>query len=80
MKTSFYGTLVPERDAAGRLRRVAEHEIPVEVDDGGQAMIAEFSGSGELFVRVQSWDETKQHGWMSQLMGRRIRVTIEAID
>ena len=49
-RTEFYGTLVPERDAAGRLRRVAEHEVPVERDDGGQALIAEFSRRPGLVV------------------------------
>ena len=81
-RTEFYGTLVPERDAAGRLRRVAEHEVPVERDDGGQALIAEFSSTNEtgLFVRLQSWDETKRHEEMAQLMGHRVRVTVEIID
>lgn len=37
MRTTFYGTLVPERDEADRLRRLAEHEAPVSVQDGGQA-------------------------------------------
>jgi hypothetical protein len=81
-RTEFYGTLVPERDAAGRLRRLAEHEVPVERDDGGQALVAEFSGGGDggLFVRVQSWDESKRHEEMHQLMGRRVRITIEVLD
>ena len=81
-RTELYGTLVPERDPSGRLRRVAEHEVPVQAEDGGQALIAELAGKGEtgLFVRLQSWDETKRHEDMSRLMGRRVRVTIEIID
>ena len=49
---------------------------------GGQALIAEFSSTGEtgLFVRLQSWDETKRHEEMAQLMGHRVRVTVEIID
>lgn len=82
MKTTFYGTLVPERDEAGRLRRLAEHEAPVSIEDGGQAMIAELTDGREegLFVRVQSWDPGREHAEMRSMMGRRISVTIEVLD
>ena len=42
MKIEWTRTVVPERDAAGRLRRHAEHEAPMAVQDGGQAQIVEF--------------------------------------
>jgi len=82
MRMTFYGTLVPERDEAGRLRRLAEHEAPVSVQDGGQAMIAELGTGREegLFVRLQSWDSRGEHAELASMMGRRISVTIEVMD
>jgi hypothetical protein len=82
MRTTFYGTPVMARDEAGRYRRLAEHEVPVSIEDGGQARIMEFDSPGEegIFVRIQSWSESKEHGAMDLLMGRRVRVTIEVID
>ena len=82
MRTTFYGTPVMARDEAGRYRRLAEHEVPVSIEDGGQARIMEFDSPGEegIFVRIQSWSASKEHGAMDQLMGRRVRVTIEVMD
>ena len=82
MRMEFYGTPAMERDEAGRHRRLAEHEVSVSIEDGGQARIMEFDSPGEegIFVRIQSWSESKEHGAMDLLMGRRVRVTIEVID
>jgi hypothetical protein len=33
-----------------------------------------------LFVRLQSWDETKQHIDFNKFIGKKIKVTIETID
>jgi hypothetical protein len=82
MKMTIYGVPVPLRDGSGRVRRLAEHECPVLVEDGGQAMIVEFgAGSSEgLWVRLQSWDPSKEHAEITSMMGRRISVTIEVMD
>ena len=82
MKIEWTRTVVPERDAAGRLRRHAEHEAPVDVQDGGQAQIVEFTGNNEVgvFVRVQSWDPDKEHANIKLMMGKRVRVTVEILD
>jgi hypothetical protein len=54
-------------------------------EDDGQALIAtlntEFPENPEsqMFVRVQSWDETGQHHEARQIEGKRIRVVIEEI-
>jgi len=82
MKTEWTRTVVPERDAAGRLRPYAEHEAPVSVQDGGQAQIVEFAGSNEvgLFVRLQSWDPDRQHADMALMMNKRVRVTVEILE
>jgi hypothetical protein len=82
MNMQFFGTLVPERDAAGRMRRVQEHEIPVQQQDGGQAWIAEFGMPDEtgMFVRLQSWDPDRWHGAMACLVHKRVRITVEVVE
>lgn len=58
---------------------------PEEVikEDGGQAMIFTASTPFEeemgLFVRIQSWDEKKEHTEFKNFEGRKIRITIETI-
>ena len=83
MKIEWTRTVVPERDAAGRLRRHAEHEAPMAVQDSGQAQIVEFfshdMGEG-LFVRLQSWDPDGLHGEMALMMNKRVRVTVEILE
>jgi hypothetical protein len=51
-------------------------------EDGGQALIAEFGDADRqgLFVRVQSWDESEAHDLMRLMIGRRVSITIEAVD
>lgn len=82
MKTEWARTVVPGRDAAGRLRPYVEHEAPVSVQDGGKAQILEFAGSNEigLFVRVQSWDPDREHADMALMMNKRVRVTVEVLE
>ena len=83
MKIEWTRTVVPERDEAGRLRHYQEHEAPVDVQDGGQAQIVEFfsfnMGEG-LFVRVNSWDPSREHADMALMMGKRVRVTVEILE
>lgn len=84
MKIEYFGQLVKERDQAGRLRRVSEYEIPVKVEDGGQALIAEFYAGEDdepgMWVKVISWDETLDHALMNQFMHKRVKVTVEVLD
>lgn len=83
MKTEWTRTVVPGRDAAGRLRHYQEHEAPVDVQDGGQAQIVEFFSSNMvegLFVRVHSWDPSREHPDMALMMGKRVRVTVEVLE
>jgi len=52
--------------------------VETKSDDGGCALIAElFNPDTPFFVRLHSWDETKEHPEMKQLVGKRVRVTIE---
>jgi hypothetical protein len=53
----------------------------IESDDGGLAMIIEIDGGEDepVFVRLQSWDSTKQHPVLRQLGGKRLRVTVEVV-
>lgn len=63
----------------------------VEVHDGGHALIWQIDNDAvdpHLFVRVQSWDEggasteaeLTGHPTFQELMGKRIRITIETLD
>lgn len=52
----------------------------VSKEDSGMAQIIEIGGETGIFVRIQSWDETKEHQKLSTLMGKHVRVTIETVD
>jgi uncharacterized LabA/DUF88 family protein len=82
MKTTFYGTLVASREPSGRLRHFAQHEIPVQQEDGGQSWIAEFGSAGDvgMVVRLQSWDPDLNHDHMKLLMNKRVKITVEIHD
>lgn len=82
MKIEWTRTVVPQRDAAGRLRPYQEHEAPVDTQDGGQAQIVEFTCDKEVgvFVRVQSWDPDKEHPNIKLMMNKRVRVTVEILE
>jgi hypothetical protein len=56
-------------------------------EDGGTVLLMELSdgreakeGSPELFVRVHSVDEGKEHLCLSGALGKKFRVTIEEIE
>lgn len=52
-------------------------------EDGGCALIEDIEPKEEddcLFVRVQSWDETKEHKDFNALKGKRVRITIEVVE
>ena len=62
---------------------VFEGVVALEFEDGRQAAIAEVGGdeAGEdgPFIRLHSWDETKQHRALMPFNGRRVRVTVEVV-
>lgn len=72
---------------------IIEHCATVEFQDGGQAIIAEFDGSGTIFLRLQSWDDDAKRERLRALLGvpetlgrslatksnKTIRITIEII-
>ncbi len=67
-------------------RLVIEAEITDEdrtVEEGGRALILEVNeGDGEddgVFVRLQSWNTFKAHSELVPFVGRRVRVTVEAL-
>ena len=48
--------------------------------DGGQSFWGDMSKDDHpLFVRIMSWDESKQHKAIKTLAGRKIKVTIEVL-
>lgn len=50
----------------------------VKTEDGGQAKVLEFNNEeSTLFLRVQSWAEDKRHPDFDQLVGKRVRITVE---
>jgi hypothetical protein len=51
-------------------------EVKFTLEDNGQAMIAEL-GEENLFVRIHSWDEAREHMVAKQLLGKTVKVTIE---
>jgi hypothetical protein len=57
-----------------------EGKVESTTEDSGQAKIAEVSGPDAFFVRLHSYDETKQHAAFAQFDGKRVRVTIEVVE
>lgn len=56
--------------------------MDVEVEDGGQSVIIEFSDDAKedgMFVRVQSHNAAGKHEKIEELIGKRVRVTVEVI-
>lgn len=56
----------------------------LEIEDGGCAKIFtavqnETDDYG-IFVRICSWDESKQHSELEGFINRKVRITIETID
>lgn len=64
-----------------RIVKVLE-ETDVKVEDGGLSLVAEFQNREDeaMFVRLQSFDETKTHEQFRSFVGKRVRITIEALS
>lgn len=59
------------------------NEIDLDRQDGGMALIYNIEDETipEIFIRLQSWDETKKHNIFKDCFaGRKIKVTIETLD
>ena len=54
--------------------------VDFEREDGGRALIAELDGDGDLFIRLQSYDEWMLHTQAKELAGRKVKITIEVQD
>lgn len=56
----------------------------IAIEDGGRAKIIQIdAGDGNdngMFIGLHSWDETLQHKDFNDLIGKKIRVTIEIIE
>lgn len=57
----------------------------IETEDSNMAWISQF-GFGKdqqeetgIFVRLQSWCESRTHEKMSSMIGKRVRITVEVI-
>lgn len=66
------------------MKMIIEGEPTVTFEDSGCAMIAEVEGKEDsnIFVRVQSWDETSDHMELGSFiqLGKKLRITIETIE
>jgi len=53
----------------------------IKSEDGGQALIYTISDDNEIgmFIKLQSWDITKKHIDFNNLVGKKIKITIEEI-
>lgn len=58
-----------------------EGQCEFKREDGGMALIAEFGGDGEagMFVRLHSWDKTRNHSEAIRLAGKHVRITVEVV-
>jgi hypothetical protein len=58
----------------------------VDSEDSGMALIGELTAptetgtDGMFFLRLQSYDETRQHVTMRALMGKRLHITIVCLS
>lgn len=73
------------------MRTVYKELLDVEAhhlksEDSGHALLlndiggTELEGDSSMFVRIQSWDDTKEHPLLNSLVGKKIRITIEVED
>lgn len=63
--------------------KIVLEEYPVDIhsEDSGQVKIAEVSTENDVFVRIYSWSEDKDHEQFNSIIdeNKKIRVTIETI-
>ena len=57
----------------------------VASEDGGRALIVdddgrEPRGDEHMFVRLQSWDNDRQHSLLKSLIGKTVKITIEIVE
>lgn len=57
--------------------------VEPEAEDRKMALIATIyddNDDNHIFVRIQSYDETREHPVMNQLKNKKVKVTIEIIE
>lgn len=75
--------------APGEVSRATHRDPSFDIEDGGQAIIIEAlepvttkelvnCGGNGMFIRVQSWDDSRIHEDLRKFNGKRLRVTVEA--
>lgn len=65
-------------------KKIFEGDFEPIYEDGRQALYGDVvtddvSDEG-MFVRLQSWDEEKEHEALKLFAGKRVRVTVETLD
>ena len=57
--------------------------VDIDKEDGGQALICHMEdgrADEPMFVRIQSWDPTREHPKVKNLKGALVRVTVEVLE
>lgn len=67
------------------MKKIVEFKLTqdsVEIEDTGQALIfqPESDEDNAMFIRLQSWDDTRKHEEFNQFVDKNVRVTIEVIE
>lgn len=62
------------------MKIILESKIEATSEDDGMALIADVASVDGFFVRLQSWDDAREHAAMNSLLGRQVRVTVETVD
>ncbi len=54
----------------------------VDKEDNGAALIGNMieGVSQQMFVRVQSWDRSREHDEIKKLVGKKVRVIVEVVE
>jgi hypothetical protein len=82
----IFETSEPLSIAEGEIDKKTHRHSSFDIEDGGAAIIVhaqeveQTTENAGMFVRIQSWDEEAMHDDLRKFNGKRLRVTVEAIE
>jgi len=82
----IFETSEPLVIAKGEIEKKTHSHQSFDIEDGGAAIIIcaqeveQTTEDAGMFVRIQSWDEEAMHDDLRKFNGKRLRVTVEAIE
>jgi len=62
---------------------ILEGIVKLDSEDGGMSLVDYDFAQDDFdpfFVRLFSWDETKEHSTIRMMEGKKVRVTVEIIE